>query len=434
MSKNQESVKQILALLPGGDCGGFGGCGYPTCSDCANAISEGASVNLCPACRQDMVDMIAEIMGTETVPVEEKVAFIRCSGDAAGKERFNTTGTCQDAKDMGFFKEECQWGCIGIGSCIDRCKFDAMSIDDGTVIIDKEKCNGCAACLGSCPQHIIDMVPADASNFIPCSSKDNEKVTLEKCGFGCIGCGDCAVACPENAIEMVRGSRVDGRFAVIDYDKCVGCIACTVSCRKKIIVDELHDLTKAKQDVAFVRCTGGFNGNKKLSEIGIDDCNDVSGIDLEAMGICGYGCTGFGNCTKVCRFDAITVENGTAIVNEDKCVGCGDCIRECPRNMIVMVPYKGVKQMACSSKAPGEDRQKVCWMGCIACGDCVDNCPNAAITMVDGNPVVDSESCENCGICAYVCSRGVIKERKVPEYTYLQSDAMEIDKEDEREW
>ena len=54
-------------------------------------------------------------------------------------------------------------------------------------------------------------------------------------------------ACPEGAVSIVNN------HAVIDYDKCVGCVACTVKCRKKIIVDTLHDLTKVKEKVAFCK-------------------------------------------------------------------------------------------------------------------------------------------------------------------------------------
>lgn len=434
MSKNIKLKKEIFSLLPGTDCGGFGGCGYSTCESCAEAIADGGAVEMCPACNSETVAQIAEVTGRQAVSVEEKIAFIRCAGHAAGKERLRNFSSCEEAKKSGFIKNECQWGCLGIGSCIDRCKFEAMTLEDGNIKIDEEKCTGCRACLDICPQHIITMIPKDATNFIPCASQNNEQETLDICGYGCIGCGDCALACPEDAISMVYEDKIDGRYASIDYDKCVGCVTCTASCRKKIIVDTYHDLTKIKEQVAFVKCTGGAAA-VRLRTLGIEDCADTAKLDFTAMGLCQYGCTGLGSCTKVCRYNAISIQGNSAYVNPEKCVGCGDCIRECPRNMIEMADYKGVKQMACSSKGDREERIKVCETGCIGCGDCADNCPNNAISMTFGYPEVDSSLCENCGICTYVCTRNVIKERQVSEYNYIQVEAMKIDKtSDERKW
>ena len=246
-----ESAKQILALLPGVDCGGFGGCGCPTCQACAEAIAESGNITLCPAADSEAVAGIAQILGVEPVEVEPMIAHVKCAGCSAGKERFAAAAceSCDAAKKAGFAKDECQYGCIGLGTCIDRCKFEAMSLEDGEIIIDKEKCSGCEACISGCIQEIIEMIPADATNFIPCSSKADEKETLAACGYGCIGCGDCALACPKDAIEMVYGDKIDGRFARIDYSKCDGCVTCAVKCRKKIIVDTLHDLTKEKETV-----------------------------------------------------------------------------------------------------------------------------------------------------------------------------------------
>lgn len=431
MSKEQELARRILNVLPGTDCGGFGGCGLSTCQDCAAAIAEDKDVARCPACEQEQVNAIAGILGVETVTVLPKVAFIRCSGDAAKKEKLPGVETCEAAGKAGFFPEECQYGCIGIGSCVERCTFNAMQLEDGHVIIDKTKCNGCLACVSACPQELIQVVPKDASNFIPCSSKADEETTLETCGHGCIGCGECENACPEGAVTIIDNC------AVIDYDKCAGCVACTVKCKKKIIVDELHDLTAFKEEVALVRCVGGARASKKLKALGLEDCADAANLNLAAMDACPSSCVGLGNCTKVCRFDAISVESGVAYVDYDKCVGCGDCQRACPRNMIDMVPYKGVKQVPCSAKAIWEERLNQCDIGCIACGDCADNCPNGAISMKSGNPVIDSDLCENCGVCTYVCSRGLIAERKVPEYKYLQAEAMRIDRPEiteERKW
>mgnify|MGYP002415954789 FL=1 len=39
-------------------------------------------------------------------------------------------------------------------------------------------------------------------------------------------------------------------------------------------------------------------------------------------------------CTKVCHFDAITVENNVAYIDQDKCKGCQLCVKECPMGVI----------------------------------------------------------------------------------------------------
>jgi len=415
-------IKKILALLPGVDCMGHGGCGKATCEECAEAIAAGESVALCPAVKQDKVDAIAEIMEVHTVEVIDKIAFVACSGDAAGKERFAGCKSCKDAVEAGFQRGECKSGCVGVGSCLDVCKFDAMKLEDGKVIIDTEKCNGCGACADAqvCPQHVILMIPADATNFIPCSSKEeDEDKVREICGYGCIGCGDCERACPEGAIEIIDN------HAVIDYDKCVGCVACTVKCKKKIIVDSLHDLTALKEKVAFVRCSGGFKPHQKYEELGFTDCQDVvDNVNPKDYDLCTTGCTGMGNCTKVCRYDAIHVEDGTAIVDPDKCVGCRDCTYACPKNLITIVPYKGMKLVPCSSTDDYEEKAKVCDSGCIACEDCKSNCPNGAIYMDGKHAVVDVEICEDCAVCQYMCPRYLIQKQEVPEANYLQRAAL----------
>ena len=54
----REAVREAL---PGANCGG---CGYPGCDGCADAIAEGkAPVNACPVGGAEVAEKIASIMG-----------------------------------------------------------------------------------------------------------------------------------------------------------------------------------------------------------------------------------------------------------------------------------------------------------------------------------------------------------------------------------
>ena len=413
-----EAARKIMEILPGGDCGGYGGCKLSSCQGCALAIAEGGPIDLCPACSQENINAIAEIMGVPALKATDEVAFIRCSGQAAGKNRFSGELTCEEAVKQGFLDGECKYGCMGIGSCIDRCKFDAMSLVDGDVVVNKDKCNGCRACLGICPQELIIMVPREATNFIPCASKDDEETTRIICGHGCTGCGECEKICPETAIRIIDNC------AHIDYDKCVGCVACAITCPKKIIIDELHDLTKLKSTVAFVRCSGGLKANTVFKALGVKTCKEASELRNPQMDICQTGCVGLSDCVKVCRYDAITIVDGTAVIDPDKCVGCLDCVLACPNDLIVEVPYAGGKLVACSSQLEADGVLRVCEVGCIGCGDCASNCPNGAIIIENLHAVIDNNLCENCSVCTYMCSRNSLVEMTVPETNYLQRKAL----------
>jgi electron transport complex protein RnfB len=103
---------------------------------------------------------------------------------------------------------------------------------------------------------------------------------------------------------------------------------------------------------------------------GIPTC--ISANALANVQACKFGCLGFGDCVSACKFDAITIVDGLAAVDYEKCTGCGACSKACPRNLIEMVPFSQENMMtvACHSKETGKVARAMCKVGCIGCGIC----------------------------------------------------------------
>jgi NADP-reducing hydrogenase subunit HndC len=60
------------------------------------------------------------------------------------------------------------------------------------------------------------------------------------------------------------------------------------------------------------------------------------------------------------------------VIDEDKCIGCGKCAKNCPGDAIVRTDYIAPGHKLASMEI---DQSK-----CVKCGACMDNCKFAAIT------------------------------------------------------
>lgn len=227
-----EKESMIRQLLPGNNCGG---CGYAGCDALAKAIAaKEAVVNACPVGGQEIGKQIAKIMGVDEVEKEREVAFVKCAGTCDKAERkYNYYGTndCKKAALVpGRGDKKCSYGCMGYGSCVKACPFDAIHIVNGVALVDKEACKACGKCIAECPNHLIEFVPYKAKHIVQCSSKDKGKAVKLACETGCIGCGICVKQCETGAITL------ENNIAYIDQSKCIGCGACAAKCPSKIIL------------------------------------------------------------------------------------------------------------------------------------------------------------------------------------------------------
>jgi len=123
------------------------------------------------------------------------------------------------------------------------------------------------------------------------------------CAYGCLGGGSCLKACMFGAIQIIDG------IAVVDNKKCTGCALCVAACPKDLIVMAMQN---------------------KAIRVG---CNAQNGGKAVRVN-CDIGCIGCRLCMKNCEYSAIQMNESLAVINYEKCTGCGACVQVCPRKCI----------------------------------------------------------------------------------------------------
>lgn len=139
--------------------------------------------------------------------------------------------------------------------------------------------------------------------------------------------------------------------------------------KERAIVEERVDLV----------IEDGLQDGKPLIEVLEIACDECPAQRFKVTEAC-RGCLAH-RCINTCPKSAISVVDGRAFIDQDKCIECGRCKDACPFNAIsdVMRPCK----KACGSKAIeiGEDKKaKINRDKCTSCGSCVYQCPFGAIT------------------------------------------------------
>ncbi|MBN2715022.1 MAG: RnfABCDGE type electron transport complex subunit B [Deltaproteobacteria bacterium] len=201
----------LMDIMPGANCGG---CGFPGCSGYANALVQGkATPTACPPGGSALAEEIGAILGVRVDAQEPMVALVACAGgNEASPVRsvYSGISDCKAAHAVAGGFKSCTYGCLGLGSCIDVCTFDAMfKTDNGLVRVDPEKCTGCKKCVEACPRNIIRMVPKKATVHVLCTNPQKAKAVKAVCTVGCTGCKLC--------VKQSKSIKVDDALAVVDY-------------------------------------------------------------------------------------------------------------------------------------------------------------------------------------------------------------------------
>ncbi|MFC1667079.1 RnfABCDGE type electron transport complex subunit B [Candidatus Omnitrophota bacterium] len=184
-----------------------------------------------------------------------------------------------------------------------------------------------------------------------------EKITSALPGANCGACGKAGCAALAEAIskgDMSLTSCPPGG------DETYSKIATILGVEKQSV----------EKRIARVRCGGGNNAKDKYVYEGVETCVAASLI-AGGKKLCGFGCMGFGDCVKVCPFDAIHMgEDDIPVVDPGKCTACGKCVTGCPKHIISLEDASEKCYVKCLSEDKIGFVKSACKVACIGCKIC----------------------------------------------------------------
>lgn len=226
-------------------------------------------------------------------------------------------------------------------------------------------------------------------------------------GANCGGCG--YAGCRQFAAKAVEADDLSAQFCPVGG-------AATM----KRIGDFLGKSAPEREPmVAVLRCNGSCAHRPRTNQYdGAASCAVESSL-YAGETACPFGCLGQGDCVAVCNFGALSMdpETGLPVVDQDKCTGCGACVKRCPKQLFEL-RRKGPKDrrvyVACRNRDKGGVARKSCEVACIGCGKCVRACPFEAITLNDNLAYIDYNKCRLCRKCVDECPTGAIRAVNFP--------------------
>lgn len=235
-------------------------------------------------------------------------------------------------------------------------------------------------------------------------------------GANCGGCGN--AGCRAFAENLVKSGDIGAFYCPVGGNAAMAKIA-----------DALGMESVEKEPmVAVVRCQGSPDKCRKTNVYdGYASCKVVNALYVGETG-CRWGCIGLGDCANACEFGGVTIDPVTLLPNIDYslCVGCGGCVKACPRHVIEL-RYRGKMDrrvfVSCLNQDKGTVTRKACITGCIGCGKCAKVCPFEAITVENNVAYIDFTKCKSCRKCVAECPVHAIQAVNFPPMPTKPADA-----------
>jgi formate dehydrogenase (NADP+) beta subunit len=202
--KEDPRVLDVTDALPAANCGG---CGYAGCASYAEAVAGGkAPPNLCVVGGFETAKQVAGIMGQTVTEREPELAWSSCNygtGEADLIFDYNGAIDCRAAVLLYGGSKECPIGCIGLGSCVKACDFEAVEIgDENLPVFNKDRCVACGACVEACPKDIILLTSA--------TKRIINEYTTDECTAPCQRACPTGIDIPAYIAEIRKGNYEEG--------------------------------------------------------------------------------------------------------------------------------------------------------------------------------------------------------------------------------
>jgi len=152
----------------------------------------------------------------------------------------------------------------------------------------------------------------------PTCAAANLVAGVQGCTFGCLGLGDCVRMCKYDALRSIDG------LAIVDYEKCIGCKACSRVCPRNIIT-----MVPFKSErMLVVACS-----------------NQDAGPNVKA--VCQIGCIGCKVCAR--STELVEMDGGLPVIDYERYddeAHFAVALEKCPRESMVYVGKPTEEELA----------------------------------------------------------------------------------------